>query len=59
LNERLLTDLQRDGSSYLSNARIDGHFSLRGCVMNYRTTVRDMEILLSDLRRVAASANDQ
>ena len=59
LNERLLTEVQRDGSSYLSNARIDGHFSLRGCVMNYRTTLRDMEILLSDLRRVAASANDQ
>ena len=58
LNERLLTDLQRDGSSYLSNARIDGRFSLRGCVMNYRTTERDMEILLSDLRRVATGVND-
>ncbi|MFN2508838.1 MAG: aspartate aminotransferase family protein, partial [Chthoniobacterales bacterium] len=54
LNERLLVDLQRDGSSYLSNARIGGRFSLRGCVMNYRTTLRDMEILLEDLRRVAA-----
>ena len=58
LNERLLMELQRDGSSYLSNARLNGRFSLRGCVMNYRTTLRDMEILLSDLRRVAASAND-
>jgi aromatic-L-amino-acid decarboxylase len=54
LNERLLTELQHDGSSYLSNARINGRFSLRGCVMNYRTTLHDMEILLSDLRRVAA-----
>jgi glutamate/tyrosine decarboxylase-like PLP-dependent enzyme len=54
LNERLLTALQRDGSSYLSNARIRGRFALRGCVMNYRTTERDMEILLDDLRRVAA-----
>jgi glutamate/tyrosine decarboxylase-like PLP-dependent enzyme len=53
LNERLLIALQRDGSSYLSNARIRGRFSLRGCVMNYRTTLRDMEILLEDLRRVA------
>jgi len=31
-----------------------GRFSLRGCVMNYRTTLRDMEILLDDLRRVGA-----
>ena len=55
LNERLLIALQRDGSSYLSNARLDGRFSLRGCVMNFRTTRRDMEILLDDLRRVAKS----
>ena len=53
-NERLLLALQRDGSSYLSNARLRGRFTLRGCVMNYRTTLHDMEILLDDLRRVAA-----
>src|SRR6266513_2106153 len=52
-NERLLLALQHDGSSYLSNARLRGRFVLRGCVMNYRTTLRDMEILLDDLRRVA------
>src|SRR5438309_1686308 len=54
-NERLLLALQRDGSSYLSNARLRGRFSLRGCVMNYRTASRDMEILIDDLRRVAAA----
>jgi aromatic-L-amino-acid decarboxylase len=53
LNEQLLVALQRDGSSYLSNAQLGGRFALRGCVMNYRTTPRDMEILLDDLRRVA------
>jgi glutamate/tyrosine decarboxylase-like PLP-dependent enzyme len=58
LNERLLIELQRDGSSYLSNARLRGRFSLRGCVMNYRTTLRDMEILLADLRRVAQTTTD-
>lgn len=52
-NERLLVELQQDGSSYLSNTRLGGRFSLRGCVLNYRTTLRDMEILLDDLRRVA------
>ncbi|HVI80429.1 MAG TPA: aminotransferase class I/II-fold pyridoxal phosphate-dependent enzyme, partial [Candidatus Acidoferrum sp.] len=54
-NERLLLALQRDGGSYLSNARLRGRFSLRGCVMNYRTTPRDMEMLLDDLRRVNRS----
>lgn len=54
-NERLLVALQRDGSSYLSNAVVGRRFALRGCVMNYRTTPNDMEILLDDLRRVARS----
>jgi glutamate/tyrosine decarboxylase-like PLP-dependent enzyme len=54
-NERLLIALQRDGSSYLSNATLGGRFGLRGCVLNYRTTLHDMEILLDDLRRVARS----
>jgi glutamate/tyrosine decarboxylase-like PLP-dependent enzyme len=55
LNERLLVALQRDGSSYLSNATLGGRFALRGCVLNYRTTLQDMEVLLDDLRRVARS----
>ena len=54
-NERLLVALQQDGSSYVSNTMLGGRFALRGCVLNYRTTLRDMEILLNDLRRVAKS----
>ena len=53
VNERLLIALQRDGSSYLSNARLNGRFCLRGCVINYRTRLSDMELLLADLRRLA------
>jgi glutamate/tyrosine decarboxylase-like PLP-dependent enzyme len=53
-NERVLTQLQRGGSSYLSNARVGGKFALRGCVLNYRTTRRDVEILLDDVRKAAA-----
>jgi hypothetical protein len=54
--------IERDGIRSL-NAREQstsrfcegGRFALRGCVLNYRTTLRDMEILLDDLRRVAKS----
>ena len=53
VNERLLIALQQDGNSYLSNAQIGGHFALRGCVMNFRTQLHDMRILLDDLRRLA------
>jgi len=55
LNERVLFALQQQGSSYLSNAVIGGRFALRGCVLNYRTTERDMEILLEDVGRAAQS----
>ena len=54
LNEQIMLTLQQDGSSYLSNATIHGNFALRGCVLNYRTTRRDMEILLADVRRAVS-----
>ena len=55
LNERILLEVQRAGSSYLSNARVHGAFALRGCVLNYRTTKRDMEILLEDVRTAVSA----
>ena len=53
LNERILLAVQRSGSSYLSNSRVRGAFALRACVLNYRTTQRDMEIFLDDVRAAA------
>jgi glutamate/tyrosine decarboxylase-like PLP-dependent enzyme len=52
-HERILVNLQRAGSTYLSNATVNGRFALRGCVLNYRTTERDMEQVLEDVRRAA------
>jgi aromatic-L-amino-acid/L-tryptophan decarboxylase len=51
LNQRILVNLQRGGSSYVSNAQIGPAFALRACVLNHRTTLRDIEILLDDIRR--------
>jgi glutamate/tyrosine decarboxylase-like PLP-dependent enzyme len=55
LNERILADVQRGGNSYLSHAKLAGRFALRGCVLNYRTTSNDMEILLNDIRQAGQS----
>ncbi len=57
LNERILANLQRGGSSYVSNAKIGPVFALRACVLNYRTTMRDIEILLEDVREAGRSAS--
>ncbi len=53
VNEQIMLQVQRDGSSYLSNATVAGRFALRGCVLNYRTTRQDMQILLHDIRKAA------
>ena len=54
-NERVMVRLQQGGSSYVSNAKVRGQFALRGCVLNYRTTRRDMEVLLEDVRAAGRS----
>jgi aromatic-L-amino-acid decarboxylase len=43
LNEKLLDDIQRGGELFLSNAVVAGKYCLRACVVNFRTTKRDME----------------
>ena len=53
-NEKVMLEVQRSGTSYLSNARVRGVFALRGCVLNYRTERGHMDQLLEDVRAAAA-----
>jgi aromatic-L-amino-acid/L-tryptophan decarboxylase len=46
LNGELLTRLQNSGEAYLSNAVIDGKFALRACIVNFRTSLADLDALL-------------
>lgn len=45
LNSKLLDRLQAGGEAYLSNAVVNGRFLLRSCVVNFRTTLADIEAL--------------
>ena len=45
LNTELLTRLQNSGEAYISNAVIDGKFTLRACIVNFRTSLVDIEAL--------------
>jgi len=45
LNQELLTRLQQGGEAYLSNAVIGGKYALRACIVNFRTTLEDVEAL--------------
>jgi len=46
LNLELLTRIQNSGKAYLSNAVIHGKFALRVCIVNFRTSLADVEALL-------------
>jgi glutamate/tyrosine decarboxylase-like PLP-dependent enzyme len=46
LNREVLTRLQNSGEAYLSNAVIEGKFALRACIVNFRTSLADVEALL-------------
>ena len=45
LNEALLTRLKTSGEAFLSNAVIGGAFLLRACIVNFRTSLEDIEAL--------------
>lgn len=45
LNLELLTRLQSSGEVYLSNAVIHGKFALRACIVNFRTSLADIDAL--------------
>lgn len=45
LNQDVLTRLERSGEAFLSNAVVDGRFVLRACIVNFRTSLEDVEAL--------------
>jgi aromatic-L-amino-acid/L-tryptophan decarboxylase len=49
LNERIMTEVQVGGRSYLSNAILHGRFALRACIVNFRTEASDVVAVLDDV----------
>jgi glutamate/tyrosine decarboxylase-like PLP-dependent enzyme len=45
LNEALLDRIQESGEAFVSNALIRGRYVLRACIVNFHTTVADIEAL--------------
>ncbi len=59
LNENLLNTLQKSGEMFLSNAIINDNYCLRGCIVNFRTSKKDVDemvnIILREGRRLHLS----
>jgi aromatic-L-amino-acid/L-tryptophan decarboxylase len=52
LNQQLLTALEKSGEAFLSNAVIGGRHLLRACIVNFHTSLGDVEALPALLSRV-------
>ncbi|HEY4323029.1 MAG TPA: aspartate aminotransferase family protein [Mucilaginibacter sp.] len=57
LNEMLLNELQAGGKAFLSNAVVGGKYCLRSCIVNFRTSEKDIEeiveIIVAEGRKVS------
>jgi len=51
LNEALLNKLQHGGEAFLSNALVSGKYCLRACIVNFRTTEKDIEEIIEIIVR--------
>jgi len=56
LNERIMEFVQKGGRAYLSNATVKGHFALRACITNFRTTKSDIDHTVEAIRDAARQA---
>jgi len=59
LNAALLERLQHEGEVYLSNAVVRGRYLLRSCVVNFRTSERDIDAIPEIVARSARALDRQ
>ena len=59
LNRELLDRLQRGGEAFVSNAVISGRYVLRACIVNFHTTMKDVEELPEIVARVGREIDAQ
>jgi glutamate/tyrosine decarboxylase-like PLP-dependent enzyme len=58
LNQDLLSRVERSGEAFLSHAMVGDTFALRACVVNFRTSVADIEALPPLLARLGKEARE-
>jgi glutamate/tyrosine decarboxylase-like PLP-dependent enzyme len=51
LNRSLLKIVQNEGAAFLTGTELEGEFVLRACIVNFRTTENDLDILLQTIER--------
>ncbi len=59
LNRELVERLQQEGEVYLSNAVVGGRYLLRACIVNFRTSERDVAAIPEIVARVGRALDRQ
>jgi glutamate/tyrosine decarboxylase-like PLP-dependent enzyme len=59
LNEELLNRLEKSGEAFLSKAMVQGKFALRLCIVNFRTSLEDIEALPEIVLRLGRQVDQQ
>ena len=54
LNQQLLTAVDKSGLAFLSNAILGGTFVFRACIVNFHTSLADVEALPAIVARLGA-----
>ena len=54
LNRTILETLLAEGRIYMSPTTLDGHYALRICIVNFRTTAEDIDFLIDEVLRLGA-----
>ena len=55
LNRALLERLQLGGEAFLTSTELRGRFTLRACIVNYRSRREDVDRMLDAVRRSGGS----
>ena len=58
LNQEILARIERSGEIYLSNAVIQERFALRVCVVNFRTSLEDIEVFPEVVMRLGRATDE-
>jgi glutamate/tyrosine decarboxylase-like PLP-dependent enzyme len=59
LNEALLDRIEQSGEAFLSNAVIRGAYVLRSCIVNFRTSRRDVEAIPDIVTRLGRKVDQE
>jgi glutamate/tyrosine decarboxylase-like PLP-dependent enzyme len=58
LNTEILSRVELGGEAFLSNAVVDGKFALRACLVNFRTSLEDVEAVPELLARIGRQVHE-